>query len=82
MADVEQGEVVRVLDELGVTPNGKVINYVKRENASLRFIAFADGGQLPKQLQGAFCSVHIARNHVAGYLATLVKPAAKTKAKK
>jgi len=74
----EHGAVVRVLEELGVTPKGKVINYVKRENASLRFIAFADGGQLPEVLQGAFCSVHIARVHVASYLQSL----APTKAEK
>lgn len=78
MEDVH-GAVVRVLDELGTTPNGKVINYVKRENASIRFIAFADGGQLPDVLAGGFCSVHAARQAVASYLKSL-EP--KVKAKK
>ena len=75
----KHGPVVRVLEELGTTPNGKVINYVKRENASIRFVAFADGGQLPEILSGAFCSVHAARKAVASYILSLAKP---VKAKK
>lgn len=81
MAD-EQGQIVRILDELGVTPNGKVINYVKKENASIRFIEFGSGGELPKILQGGFSSVHAARQAVASYLKTLDKPAKKAAAKK
>ena len=65
---VDHGAIVRVLDELGTTPNGKVLNYVKKENASIRFIAFKDGGQLPDVLAGGFSSVHSARQAVASYL--------------
>lgn len=67
----EHGAVVRILDQLGVTPNGKVINYVKKENASIRFVCFADGGQLPKMLSGGFSSVHAARNMVQSYIKQL-----------
>lgn len=71
----EQGQVVRVLEELGVTPNGKVLNYVKRENASIRFVCFADGGELPKILAGGFSSVYAAKMAVHSYLKSLeVKP--------
>lgn len=77
MAD-EQGRIVRVLEELGVTPKGKVINYIKRENASIRFISFKDGGELPKILQGGFSSVHAAKAAVASYLKGL-EPKAKDK---
>jgi len=79
---VEHGAIVRVLDELGTTPNGKVLNYVKKENASIRFIAFKDGGQLPEMLQGGFSSVHAARNAVNSYLKSLDKPAKKAAKKK
>ena len=79
MADAH-GAVVRVLDELGITPNGKVLNYVKKENASIRFICFADGGQLPDVLQGGYSSVHAARSAVASYLKSL-EPKPKTKKK-
>lgn len=78
----EHGPVVRVLDELGTTPNGKVLHYVKRENASIRFVAFKDGGQLPEMLQGGFSSVHAARMAVASYIKQLnesAKPKAKAK---
>lgn len=74
----EQGQVVRVLEELGRTPKGKAINYVKRENASIRFICFGDGGELPKLLQGGFSSVHAARQAVASYLKSL-EPTPKAK---
>ncbi len=80
--DVEQGRIVRVLDELGVTPNGKVLNYVKKENASIRFIAFKDGGQLPEVLSGGFSSVHAARHAVASYLKKLEEPVKKVAKKK
>ena len=78
----ESGAVVRVLEQLGVTPNGKVLNYVKRENASIRFIAFGDGGELPKILAGGFCSVHAAKMAVHSYLKGLEKPVKKAAAKK
>lgn len=70
----EHGQVVRVLEELGVTPNGKVLNYVKRENASIRFVCFADGGELPKILAGGFSSVYAAKMAVHSYLKSLDKP--------
>ena len=73
----EQGQVVRVLEELGVTPNGKKINYVKKTNASIRFICFGDGGELPKMLAGGFSSVHAARMAVNSYLKGLEKPVKK-----
>lgn len=77
MAD-EHGQVVRVLEELGRTPKGKAINYVKKENASIRFIEFGSGGELPKILQGGFSSVHHARMAVSSYLKSLEpKPKAK-----
>lgn len=71
----EHGQVVRVLEELGTTPNGKVLNYVKRENASIRFICFGDGGELPKMLSGGYSSVYAAKQAVNSYLKGLeVKP--------
>ena len=81
MAD-EQGRIVRVLEELGVTPNGKAINYVKKENASIRFIEFGSGGELPKILQGGFSSVHAARQAVSCYLKSLEAKPKKAAAKK
>ena len=81
MADA-QGGIVRILDQLGVTPNGKVINYVKKENASIRFIEFGSGGELPKGLQGGFSSVHAARQAVESYLKSLEATPKKASAKK
>ena len=76
------GKIVRVLDQLGVTPNGKVINYVKKENASIRFIEFATGGELPMMLQGGFSSVHAARMAVNSYLKGLEAKPKKAAVKK
>jgi hypothetical protein len=78
----EHGQVVRVLEELGVTPNGKTINYVKKENASIRFIEFGSGGELPKILAGGFSSVHAARMAVNSYLKGLEPKPKKAAVKK
>ena len=57
--------------ELGVTPGGKVIQYVARDNATVRFIEFSGGGKLPEILQGGFNSVGAAQQQCNSYLAQL-----------
>ena len=54
---------------LGTTEGGKEINLLRKPNCSVRMIAFGSGGQLPKQLEGGFSSVHAALSVVESYLA-------------
>ena len=61
--------------ELGVTPGGKVIQYVARDNATVRFIEFSGGGELPECLQGGFNSVGAAQQQANSYLAKLKQDA-------
>ena len=54
---------------LGTTEGGKEIYLIRKPNCSVRMIAFGSGGQLPKQLQGGFSSVHAALKVTESYLA-------------
>lgn len=56
---------------LGVTPGGKEIQYVARNNATVRFIEFGSGGQVPECLQGGFNSVGAAQAAANSYLSQL-----------
>lgn len=58
---------------LGVTPGGKEIQYVARDNATVRFIEFGSGGQVPECMQGGFNSVGAAQQAANSYLAQLDK---------
>lgn len=64
--DVKQ--VVGDSVHLGVTPNGKEIVMVRVDNASVRYIMFADGGVLPPQLKGGFSSIRMAKQATDSYV--------------
>ncbi|AUR81835.1 coil containing protein [Vibrio phage 1.015.O._10N.222.51.E5] len=59
---------------IGTTPNGKKIflGRIERGNGKvLQGFKFGDGGELPKELQGAFLDMRQAETAVAKYLARL-----------
>ncbi len=60
---------------LGTTPGGKHIYAVNKTNRSVMELYFYEGGDLPKELSGAFSDRSSAQKSVDEYLA---KPFAKS----
>jgi len=58
-------------NKLGETPNGKVIESHYIENTTLCCIKFKAGGQLPKELRGAFSDTAVALRRVQDYITRL-----------
>lgn len=62
------------VEVIAETPEGKEIGYCFKPGTSLYQIAFASGGQLPKELEGVFSNLHAVQGKVAAYLASKEKP--------
>lgn len=63
---------------LGVTPGGKHLYAINKPNRSVMELYFNEGGDLPRELSGAFSDRSTAQVAVDQYLA---KPFAKSKKK-
>lgn len=51
-----------------LTPNGKKLQIMKVPNTALYRVAFSEGGELPKELQGMWTAPYTAQRSIETYL--------------